>query len=81
MTASAADREPLTAADELGDEGTFSVSMKVMRCANGETYEYALMIGGERVGQPTFLGGNPTPGRKRHALMILLGLHSDGRTR
>lgn len=60
------------------DEGTFAVSLKVSRCANGQTYEYNLIIGGERVGKPIFLSGNPTPGQKRHALMIALGLHEGG---
>lgn len=59
----------------MDDEGTFPLSLKVTRCANGETYEYRLMIGDEYVGQSVFLTGNPTPGRKRHALFIMLGKH------
>lgn len=54
------------------DEGTFPISLRVSRCANGETYEYQLIIGPEKVGQPVFLTGNPTAGQRRHALMIAL---------
>lgn len=57
---------------------TLPIELKVLECANGETYEYVLLIGGERAGEPVWLTGNPTPGRKRHALFILLGLHQGG---
>ncbi len=58
--------------------GENAISLRVGPCANGETYEYNLTIGGERVGKPVFLTGNPTAGQKRHALMIALGLHEGG---
>lgn len=67
--------------DHDEDEGGFPISLQVSRCANGETYEYILAIGGKPVGEPTWLTGTPTPGRKRHAMMILLGLHQGGERR
>jgi hypothetical protein len=56
-------------------EGLFAVGLSVRRCANGETHEYQLVIGDEKVGKPVWLTGSPTPGRRRHALMVSLGLH------
>lgn len=57
---------------------SMAIELFVMTCANGETHEYQLMIGGTRVGGPVYLTGTPTAGRRRHALMILLGQHEGG---
>lgn len=59
------------------NEGVFVVSLRVAACANGETYEYQLQIGGERVGPPMFATGIPTSERKRRALGALLRRAND----